>query len=102
MKNLDENNLKGPLPFEMKFLGALNNLEFRANVITGAIPPEFGDLKSLIYFDLRQNLVEGTVPESIFMLPELRKLFLLRNSKLSGSIPSSIQRGSAPTLCSLT
>jgi len=87
---INENNLYGSLPLELKYLTRLKKLELRGNTIHGQIPEQFGDMSSLEEVDLRENQLHGTIPAGLFSLTKLRKLFLLRNSELGGSIPSSI------------
>ena len=89
-----ENGLEGgPIPSDMNYLIGLKELNLYYNRITGTVP-SLHNLEALEVIDLDGNLLSGTVPESIFSLPQLKKLFLLNNENLGGTIPD-FKEGSA-------
>ncbi|KAG7342135.1 two component regulator [Nitzschia inconspicua] len=91
---LNENNLVGTLPKELKALSDLQTIQLRSNKVTGELPSELGNLLKLQEIDLRENDLRGTLPESVFDLPNIRNILLLRNINLGGSIPSTINKAS--------
>ena len=72
----------------------LTFLQFRSNEIGGTMPQGFDKLTKLVELDLRQNELAGSVPEAIFHLPEIKRILLLENSQLSGTIPATIDKSS--------
>lgn len=69
-------------------------IQLRSNNIEGELPVQLGNCMSLQEIDLRENELQGTVPEPIFNLPKIRNILLLRNYKLAGTIPSSVENAS--------
>ena len=87
--NLEENNLRGPLP---PGLGQLTNLSFlglHTNQLTGEIPPELGQLTNLETLWLGDNGLTGEIPPELGQLTGLSTLHLLRN-QLRGEIPPEL------------
>ena len=87
--NLDENNVNGSIPSEIRQLDMLENLSFRDNQLSGTIPTELGQLTMLSRLDLASNRLTGTIPNSISELINLRILDLQSN-QLTGAVPSKL------------
>ena len=87
--NLEDNNLIGTIPPEIRNLSNLHQLSFRANQLSGEIPVEIGYLTNLSCLDFFLNNLSGTIPHEIGNLTNIDNLFLMGNN-LSGSIPDEI------------
>ncbi|KAK8596671.1 hypothetical protein V6N13_001277 [Hibiscus sabdariffa] len=85
---LDNNHLHGPIPWSFNNLTRLKRLEIQRNYISGELP-DLGSLKSLYFLDASDNNISGGVPSTLpLSLVELS----MRNNKLRGSIPDSIDK----------
>ena len=91
---LDNNELKGPIPPELGGLNALQVLELEDNELTGPIPPEIGRLSELRTLELHGNELSGPIPAELGNLGRLRILNLFSN-ELSGPIPPELGNLSA-------
>jgi Leucine-rich repeat (LRR) protein len=109
---LDDNNLQGPLPWELVLLTNLEILSLSKNTITGSIPTRISELTRLRTFDasfndltgrlptifssettrilLHENGLVGTIPQGWWTsMPGLEVMWLYSN-KLTGSLPTTI------------
>lgn len=84
-----ENNMKGLLPEEVKYLSGLTLLHMADNHLNGVIPPGVAELKKLELLALQGNDLEGALPPGIGALPVLAD-FYIDGNKLSGEIPADI------------
>ena len=80
---LDDNNLVGTLPSELRSLTSLTSLMLSENKLSGNIPNLSG-LSQLEHLDLGDNQLNGTIP-NLGSLTNLRELHLDHN-ELSGAI----------------
>ncbi|XP_028773181.1 receptor-like protein EIX1 [Neltuma alba] len=86
--SLDENNLKGPIPYEFSStLNSLENLDLSYNEITGTLVnlSTFSSLKNL---DISRNLLNGTIPKDYQFPSSLVSLHISFNS-LKGTLTNS-------------
>ncbi|MGB2963655.1 MAG: hypothetical protein WBB69_06680 [Anaerolineales bacterium] len=86
---LHMNNLAGPIPIEIGYLGNLKEIYLGENDLTGSLPINIGDLQSLQSFDIRGNNLSGPIPFSIGSILSLRRLMIAEN-QLEGEIPPEI------------
>ncbi|WP_420633810.1 leucine-rich repeat domain-containing protein [Candidatus Palauibacter sp.] len=86
---LDDNSLIGPIPSELGGLTHLDTLSLSENRLSGTIPPEFGKLADLESMSLDRNLLSGTIPPQLSGLASLERMWLSSN-RLSGAIPPEI------------
>ncbi len=86
------NRLTGPIPRELSRLPRLFQLELDENDLTGPIPAELGDLREMQSLTLGGNLLEGPIPSTLGNLTRLLKLDLAFNERLTGPLPSGLQR----------
>uniref|UniRef100_A0A453DL21 Receptor kinase-like protein Xa21 n=1 Tax=Aegilops tauschii subsp. strangulata TaxID=200361 RepID=A0A453DL21_AEGTS len=91
--DLGENSLQAG---DWSFLTSLTNcsqlveLFLDANILQGDLPNSIGDLpKSLEILLLRENKISGTVPKEIENLTNIKRLYM-GNNLLTGSIPKSL------------
>ena len=87
---LNDNNLRGPLPGELLQLNDLTVLNLADNNLTGSIPADLGQLVSLEALILKGNELTGIIPSGIEHLGNLEVLYLAGN-QLSGDIPAEIE-----------
>ncbi len=87
--NLEDNNLRGPLPKEIGSLSQLNVLGLRGNHLDGDIPKELGQLKQMMLLSLENNLLSGAIPQELGSMSNLWFLYLQNNS-LSGLLPKQL------------
>ena len=73
-----ENNLKGVLPNEMNYFEDLMKLELYYNELYGAIPDLYR-LINLSHIDVDGNALEGAVPASLFNLPNIGTIIIIKN-----------------------
>jgi len=92
---LDNNNLKGTIPFELYKLEFLDELNLKSNALNGLIPTSVGKLQMLQTIDLSRNNLKGSIPSLIFELKNLSEL-QLNDNNLDGTIP--LQIGNAENL----
>ena len=106
---LSGQNMTGPIPPEMGYFTALEELELRGNKLTGTIPPSLGNLRTLKLLDLTRNQLTGPIPEELsgvgVSTPTRRRLIalerlLLSDNALTGPIPGTL--GALPRLEALT
>jgi len=96
---LQENNLVGSLPEEIKTLTKLQRLDVFNNSVIGTIPSTLSALKDLVLLDLEENQMSGLAfPSSIFGLESLVS-YRISNNRFLGSIPTDFVRLSK--LCQL-
>jgi len=84
--DLSNNRVQGPILPEIGKLSELQQLNLASNQLSGEIPSEIGNLYQLSYLNLRSNQLEGRLPESIGNLQGLLSLYL-NDNQLSGEIP---------------
>ncbi len=87
--NLENNNLRGPLPKELGSLSQLDVLGLRDNHLDGNIPKELGQLKKISLVSLENNSLSGTIPPELGNMSNLWFLYLQNNS-LSGVLPKQL------------
>ena len=87
--SLHTNNLTGPIPSELGYLGNLERLRLSTNDLTGPIPSELGNLGNLERLRLSTNDLTGSIPSALGNLANLTELWLYEN-QLTGSIPSPL------------
>ena len=88
-------NLTGPIPPELGTLTKLIRLDLTSNSLSGPIPPELGNLTQLLNLNLYRNNLSGPIPPELGNMQSLEELYLLEN-QLSGPIPPEL--GNLPTL----
>ncbi|KAF7825457.1 receptor-like protein EIX2 [Senna tora] len=86
---LENNQLKGQIPCDLRNLRNLEYLELSFNELNGTIPDWFGQYKYLQYLEVYGNSLEGFFPASIGNLSSLVSLELSYNH-LNGSVPKSL------------
>lgn len=90
---LANNPLMTPSPIPDQYITKLTNLEdlsLKNTYRTGAIP-DLTVLRNLVLLDLDKNDLTGEVPMELSKLTKLQYLFLNRNGKLAGQVPSDVQ-----------
>ncbi|KAJ6707091.1 RECEPTOR-LIKE PROTEIN 4 [Salix viminalis] len=87
--SLNNQGLRGFLPYDISKLHHLQNINLSDNSIQGALPPSIGTIPGLIALDLSYNSFNGSIPESLGQLTSLRRLNLNGNS-LSGRVPAAL------------
>ena len=87
--NLEDNNLRGPLPTVLGRLTNLESLSLGTNQLTGEISSELGQLTKLKSLDLAFNQLTGEFPSDLGQLTKLEYLSLGWN-QLTGNIPSEL------------
>jgi len=85
--DLSNNQIQGSVLPEIGKLSELRELNLASNKFSGVIPSEIGNLHQLSYLNLRSNQLEGRLPRSIGNLQNLSSLYL-NDNQLSGSIPA--------------
>ncbi len=96
--DLSNNQIQGPILPEIGKLSELRELNLASNEFSGEIPSEIGNLDQLVYLNLRSNQLQGPLPPSIGNLQQLSSLYL-NDNQLSGNIP--IEWGQLSNLRSL-
>ena len=109
---MNDNNLRGTLPWELVLLTNLQQVEFDKNRLSGSIPSRINELtrleifwamsndltgplpqtfgSSMVYIDLNENALTGPIPDSwATEMPNLTFLVLQVN-QLTGTIPSEL------------
>ncbi|KAJ0017316.1 hypothetical protein Pint_10192 [Pistacia integerrima] len=84
-RNIEVNQLSGPVPEEFGNLVNLTNLELSSNYFSGRLPIKLAKLKNMKKFRISDNSFTGTVPEFIGGWTNLEML-ILRNLNMSGSV----------------
>ncbi|KAF9683596.1 hypothetical protein SADUNF_Sadunf04G0030300 [Salix dunnii] len=87
--SLNNQGLRGFLPYDISKLHHLQNINLSDNSIQGAVPPSIGTIPGLVALDLSYNSFNGSIPESLGQLTSLRRLNLNGNS-LSGRVPAAL------------
>ncbi|XP_040957985.1 receptor kinase-like protein Xa21 [Gossypium hirsutum] len=82
----EENQLSGPIPFEIGRLQKLNKFFAHSNLLSGTIPHSIGNLSALTKVGLDFNNLQGNIPPSIGKCQSLLGLTVSYNN-LSGPIP---------------
>lgn len=85
--NLTNNQLRQAIPTELGQLSLLTSLQLSSNQLSGSIPADLGNLTKLGLLSISKNLLSGKIPNELGKLNKLRALFLNSN-QLSGSIPA--------------
>lgn len=89
--HLSNNNLNGPLYYEILNLQSLQSLLLGGNqLVSGSIPPEVGFLRNLTVLHMPSTNIEGTIPDDLFALGENLVTLDLRNTRISGTISTRI------------
>ena len=86
------NRLTGPIPRELSGLTDLVELHLAENDLTGPIPAELGDLRNMQFLRLGGNRLEGAIPLTLGDLADIFGLDLAFNERLTGPLPSALQR----------
>jgi Leucine-rich repeat (LRR) protein len=81
--DIANNNLNGPLPWELSSLTGLVYLDLNGNNLSGTIPTELIQIKFLI---LRYNFLEGSIQPEWLQSKFITHLFL-DNNLITGTIP---------------
>ncbi|XP_017242286.1 probable inactive receptor kinase At2g26730 [Daucus carota subsp. sativus] len=116
--SLRSNGLTGSLPPDFSNLKLLRSLYLQNNEFSSEFPPSLLSLTRLVRLDLSSNAFTGKIPFSVNNLTQLTGIFLennnfsgmipsintpsivnfnVSNNHLSGSIPKSLARFSAPS-----
>ncbi|KAG6519070.1 hypothetical protein ZIOFF_022559 [Zingiber officinale] len=103
--NRDWSSLKGFLTPELRYLGCLQELHLRNNLLLdlsvnrliGPIPPMLGELTVVTKLDLHSNGLTGMIPPELGKLKNLLELRLDRD-KLEGQIPGVTMSNFSATL----
>lgn len=91
---LQNNNLSGSIPSEIKSLVNLTDVSLVNHNLSGAVLPIFTSLDKLKVLDLRDNEFHGELLPSIGQMQSLRILYLEGN-KFTGKIPADIAKSQA-------
>lgn len=83
---LNDNNLRGRLPWQLTLLSNLISMDFDGNRIGGPIPRRYSQLSLLETLWASGNALTGTLPND---LPSRLDSIDLGDNNLSGSLPSS-------------
>ncbi|KAK1280799.1 putative LRR receptor-like serine/threonine-protein kinase [Acorus gramineus] len=85
-------NFTGNLPDFIGSLTSLQELRFQGNYFEGPIPSSYSSLTNLS--DLRISDLSGDSPSSLDFINNMTslKILILRNSKISGGIPSNMDK----------
>lgn len=86
---LDNNNLSGKIPPQLRQLPRLKKLFLWGNRLNGKIPPQLGQLSKLTELSLTINQLTGPIPPELGDLSRLTMLNL-GNNQLTGPIPSEL------------
>ncbi|XP_058083268.1 MDIS1-interacting receptor like kinase 2-like isoform X2 [Magnolia sinica] len=87
--NLSGNKINGSIPWEIGNLVNLNELVLTHNNLNGPIPPSLGNLTTLTILYLYKNQFSGTIPEELGNLKNLVELSLYGNN-ITGPIPPAL------------
>ena len=87
--HLEDNQLDGMIPAELRQLTELTQLSLDNNELSGAIPDELGQLTKLTKLYLHNNELSGAIPDELGHLSRLLSLSL-DNNKLNGAIPGAL------------
>jgi len=87
--NLDENNMRGSIPQELRYLEYLEELDFDRNSLIGHFPSWVGNMMYLEKLDLDRNVLSGPIPEDLYESTTLQYIDIDRNI-ISGTISSNI------------
>jgi hypothetical protein len=85
---LVENQLRGPLPWELALLTSLEVMDFGLNSLTGSIPTQIIDLTNLKVFSVYSNALTGSIPVGISELTRLEAFDASENG-LTGHLPET-------------
>ncbi|XP_024360860.1 probable LRR receptor-like serine/threonine-protein kinase At1g56140 isoform X2 [Physcomitrium patens] len=113
--HLDSNQLNGTIPSEIGTIQTVRQLWLSDNNLSGPIPDVFGNFTGLLEVRIHGNpLLQGPIPSSLFNSPSIEAIYIgelsegkalpatfttplsnlsvlyLRNCRLTGSIPSTI------------
>jgi len=87
---LSFNQIKGPIPYGLRNLTLLENLNLKENTISSSIPDWFyGSFPHLKFLDLSSNILQGIIPNVLENVTSLITLDLSSN-QLKGPIPTSL------------
>ena len=86
---LSENNLNGPLPWELALLTTLEVLDVGKNSLAGSIPTRIMTLTSLEVLNIYVNSLTGSIPAEISKLTRL-EIFLASANGLTGTLPATL------------
>ncbi|KHN19489.1 Putative LRR receptor-like serine/threonine-protein kinase, partial [Glycine soja] len=75
-RNLEDNQLEGPLPQSLGKMSNLLRLLLSANNFTGIIPDTYGNLKNLTQFRIDGSSLSGKIPSFIGNWTKLDRLLL--------------------------
>ncbi|KAJ6865409.1 hypothetical protein NC651_035850 [Populus alba x Populus x berolinensis] len=85
--NLADNDFNNSeIPYEIRNLSRLFDLDLSLSVFSGVIPSSLGNLTKLNYLDLSYNFFSGKIPPSLVNLFQLTYLSLSRNNFTSGTL----------------
>jgi Leucine-rich repeat (LRR) protein len=87
--SLSENNLKGPIPADLKTLGSMHTIDMHTNSLNGQLPSSLFEMNELKVLYLDDNSLTGGISDSIGQLTKLEKL-TLNDNELTGKFPSAI------------
>jgi hypothetical protein len=87
--DLNENNLSGELPPEIKTFCKARDIKMAGNKICGRLPNSFGELNLLKNLRLGRNLFTGLIPSTLFQLALLERLDIHANM-FSGRISTKM------------
>ncbi|XP_058071766.1 probable LRR receptor-like serine/threonine-protein kinase At1g56140 isoform X4 [Magnolia sinica] len=82
-------NARGSIPYALRYLSHLTNLNLGRNYLTGALPSFIGDLTSMQYLSVGVNALSGSIPNELGNLPNLISLSISSNS-FNGPLPSKM------------
>ncbi|MGL4994111.1 MAG: hypothetical protein ACRC6R_08345 [Bacteroidales bacterium] len=96
---MQERNMRGELPEQLRHMDELTQLSFEANyLLTGEFPAFLLENSKLQLFNLGDNKFTGEIPAELFDLSDLTWL-ILKNNQFTGEIPSNV--GNATNLVTL-
>ena len=88
---LDTCHLTGSLPSSFFTLRALQSIEMSNNLLTSSIPEAIGNLHALADLSLENNTLTGPFPASLFNMTSLIGIYLTLN-ELTGPLPSVVSQ----------
>ncbi|XP_021752360.1 leucine-rich repeat receptor-like protein kinase TDR [Chenopodium quinoa] len=84
--NLRKNMLTGIIPWEISTLPSINIVDLSYNNLSGSIPSNFDNCRTLETFNVSFNLLTGSIPSSGSIFPNLNASSFMGNEGLCGNL----------------